>query len=84
MSVADFFVGFLCQVWENRGIFLDFFREIPNKNNVTCGAIMSGFIQNGYIKDAINLFVQMQAANFEPGVENLSSILDFFKLQVWA
>ena len=41
---------------------------------------MSGFIQNGYIKDAINLFVQMQAANFEPGVEILRSILDFVKL----
>ena len=38
------------------------------------------FIQNGYIKDAINLFVQMQAANFEPGVEILRSILDFVKL----
>ena len=36
--------------------------------------MMSGFIQNGYIKDAINLFRQMQAANFEP--EILRSIVD--------
>ena len=42
--------------------------------------MMSGFIQNGYTKDAINLFVQMQAANFEPRVEILRSILDFVKI----
>ena len=45
-----------------------FFREIPNKNNVTRGAMMLGFVQNGYIKDAINLFVQMQAAILSPGL----------------
>ena len=40
------------------------------------------FIQKGYIKDAINLFVQMQAANFEHRVEILRSILDFVKLSL--
>ena len=54
------------------------YREIPNRNIVTFGAMMSGFIQNGYIKDAINLFHQMQAANFEPGAEILRSILDAY------
>ena len=47
------------------------YREIPNRNIVTFGAMMSGFIQNGYVKDAINLFHQMQATNFEPGAEIL-------------
>ena len=42
------------------------FREIPNRNVVTFGAMMSGFIQSGYIKDAINLFHQMQVENFKP------------------
>ncbi|KAG7958808.1 hypothetical protein I3843_10G036600 [Carya illinoinensis] len=54
------------------------FREIPFQNTVTCGAMMSGFIQNGYIMDAINLFRQMQAANVEPGVEILRIILDAY------
>ena len=38
--------------------------------------MMSGFIQNGYIKDAINLFHQMQAANTELGAQNLRCILE--------
>uniref|UniRef100_A0A7N2R7B5 Pentatricopeptide repeat-containing protein n=2 Tax=Quercus lobata TaxID=97700 RepID=A0A7N2R7B5_QUELO len=54
------------------------YREIPNRNIVMFGAMMLGFIQNGYIKDAINLFHQMQAANFEPGAEILRSILDAY------
>ena len=53
-----------------------FIREIPNRNSLTFRAMMSGFIQNGYIKDAINLFRQMQAANFEPRAEILRSIFD--------
>lgn len=40
--------------------------------------MISGFIQNGYIKDAINLFPQMQAAKFEPRAEILTSILDAY------
>ena len=53
-----------------------FIREIPNRNSLTFRAMMSGFIQNGYIKDAINLFRQMQAANFEPRAEILRRIVD--------
>ena len=53
-------------------------REIPNRNSLTFRAMTSGFIQNGYIKDALNLFCQMQAANFEPGAEILRSIVDAF------
>ena len=40
--------------------------------------MMSGFIQNGYIKDAINLFRQMQAANTELGAQNLRCMLDVY------
>uniref|UniRef100_A0A2N9HGM1 Pentatricopeptide repeat-containing protein n=1 Tax=Fagus sylvatica TaxID=28930 RepID=A0A2N9HGM1_FAGSY len=54
------------------------FRKISYRNNVTFGAMMSGFVQNGYVKDAINLFHQMQAANVEPGAEILRSILDAY------
>ncbi|XP_058749289.1 pentatricopeptide repeat-containing protein At5g55740, chloroplastic-like [Vicia villosa] len=36
------------------------FKEIHFKSNITWGAMMSGFIQNGYIIDAIFLFQQMQ------------------------
>ena len=39
---------------------------------------MSGFIQNWYIKDAINLFCQMQAANTELGAQNLRCMLDVY------
>ena len=42
------------------------------------GFLISCFIQNGYIKDAINLFPQMQAAKFEPRPEILTSILDAY------
>jgi len=49
---------------------LDFYAKwILNRKNVTFGAMMSGFIQNGYIKDAVNLFCQMQDANSEPEAE---------------
>ncbi|GMY19102.1 pentatricopeptide repeat-containing protein At4g35130, chloroplastic-like [Fagus crenata] len=54
------------------------FRKISYRNNVTFGAMMSGFVQNGYVKDAINLFHRMQAANVEPGAEILRSILDAY------
>ncbi|GMY19739.1 pentatricopeptide repeat-containing protein At4g35130, chloroplastic-like [Fagus crenata] len=54
------------------------FRKISYRNNITFGAMMSGFVQNGYVKDAINLFHQMQAANVEPGAEILRSILDAY------
>uniref|UniRef100_A0A2N9I5T3 DYW domain-containing protein n=1 Tax=Fagus sylvatica TaxID=28930 RepID=A0A2N9I5T3_FAGSY len=40
--------------------------------------LFQGFVQNGYVKDAINLFHQMQAANVEPGAEILRSILDAY------
>ena len=39
---------------------------------------MVGFIQNGYIKDAINLFRQMQAAHTELGAQNLRCMLDVY------
>jgi pentatricopeptide repeat protein len=59
-------------------ISAELFREICQKNSVAYGAMMSGFIQNGYIKDAINLFHQMQAENVELGAETLRSVLDAY------
>uniref|UniRef100_A0A2N9FPX5 Pentatricopeptide repeat-containing protein n=1 Tax=Fagus sylvatica TaxID=28930 RepID=A0A2N9FPX5_FAGSY len=40
--------------------------------------LFQGFVQNGYVKDAINLFHTMQAANVDPGAEILRSILDAY------
>ena len=40
--------------------------------------MMSGFIQNRYIKDAMNLFRQMQAATTEPGAQKLRCMLDVY------
>uniref|UniRef100_A0A2N9EHL8 RNase H type-1 domain-containing protein n=1 Tax=Fagus sylvatica TaxID=28930 RepID=A0A2N9EHL8_FAGSY len=39
---------------------------------------LESFVQDGYVKNAINLFLQMQSANVEPGAEILRSILDAY------
>ncbi|XP_058728246.1 pentatricopeptide repeat-containing protein At4g35130, chloroplastic-like [Vicia villosa] len=41
-------------------ISVQLLKEIHFKSNITWGAMMSGFIQNGYFIDAIFLFQQMQ------------------------
>ncbi|KAH7511786.1 hypothetical protein FEM48_Zijuj12G0019600 [Ziziphus jujuba var. spinosa] len=54
------------------------FKEIRHRNNITWSAIMSGFIQNGYFNEAVELFHQMQATDLEPSSENLRNLVDAY------
>ncbi|KAL6141351.1 hypothetical protein ACLB2K_059640 [Fragaria x ananassa] len=54
------------------------FREIPDRNCITCGAMMFGLIQNGYFHEAVGVFRQMQAAGLDPGAEILRNLIDAF------
>ncbi|KAF3442487.1 hypothetical protein FNV43_RR16403 [Rhamnella rubrinervis] len=54
------------------------FKEISHTNNITWSATMSGFIQNGYFNEAVELFHQMQAAGLEPSIENLRNLVDAY------
>lgn len=54
------------------------FKETPLRNNITWGAIMSGFIQNGYFNEAVELFYQMQATGLEPSSDNLRNLVDAY------
>ncbi|KAF8400242.1 hypothetical protein HHK36_013539 [Tetracentron sinense] len=51
------------------------FKEIPQRNSITWSAMMSGFVQNGYFKEAIELFQQMQMACLKPGPDILRSLV---------
>nr|DAD42426.1 TPA_asm: hypothetical protein HUJ06_000656 [Nelumbo nucifera] len=46
------------------------FKETSQKNRITWSAMMSGFVQNGYFKEAIELSQQMQIVglNLEPDI----------------
>ncbi|TXG70262.1 hypothetical protein EZV62_005197 [Acer yangbiense] len=51
------------------------FSDIPHRNNITWDAMMSGFVQNGHLNDAIELFRQMEAAGLEPDAVILRSLV---------
>ncbi|KAL4607619.1 hypothetical protein ACB092_09G188700 [Castanea dentata] len=52
------------------------FKEIPQRNTVKFGAMPLGFIQLDILRMPLNLFHQMQAANFEARAEIMTSIPD--------
>ncbi|XP_062007500.1 pentatricopeptide repeat-containing protein DOT4, chloroplastic-like [Rosa rugosa] len=54
------------------------FRELPDRNCITCGAMMLGLIHNGYFNEAVGVFRQMQAAGLDPGAEILRNLIDAF------
>lgn len=54
------------------------FREIPDRNCITYGAMMFGLIQNGYFNEAVGVFSQMQASGVDPGAEILRNLIDAF------
>ncbi|CAI9765638.1 unnamed protein product [Fraxinus pennsylvanica] len=51
------------------------FTEVLYRNCITWGAMMSGFIENGYFREAIELFWQMLAAGVQPMAENMRNLL---------
>ncbi|KAJ9181028.1 hypothetical protein P3X46_009203 [Hevea brasiliensis] len=52
------------------------FESIPCRSSITWNAMMSGYIQNGYFDDAINLFRQMKSAGVQLPAEILGSLVD--------
>ncbi|XP_061362792.1 pentatricopeptide repeat-containing protein At1g11290, chloroplastic-like [Gastrolobium bilobum] len=59
-------------------ISVQLLREIHFKSNITWGAMMSGFIQNGSFMEAIVLFQQMQAENLDIVPEIWRNLLDVY------
>ncbi|KAF5195673.1 Pentatricopeptide repeat-containing protein [Thalictrum thalictroides] len=57
------------------GKALQCFKEGPRRNYITWGAMMSGFLQNGYIKEAIEMFCQIQDAGMKPGSDVLRNLV---------
>ncbi|KAL1368197.1 pentatricopeptide repeat-containing protein At1g11290, chloroplastic-like [Arachis duranensis] len=54
------------------------FREIRCKSNITWGAMMLAFIQNGSFVDAISLFQQMQAKDHDIAPEIWRNLIDAY------
>ncbi|TKY53292.1 Pentatricopeptide repeat-containing protein [Spatholobus suberectus] len=59
-------------------ISVQLFNEIHSKSNITWGAMMSGFIQNGSFMESIVLFQQMQAENLNIVPEIWRNLLDAY------
>ncbi|KAJ6390030.1 hypothetical protein OIU77_024287 [Salix suchowensis] len=51
------------------------FRQMPRKNAVSWGALISGFAQNGFAEYALDLLVEMQSFDFKPDTVALVSAL---------
>ncbi|MCD7466527.1 hypothetical protein HAX54_003331 [Datura stramonium] len=51
------------------------FREIPCRNTVTWSALISGYAQNGFAVNALELLIEMQLLGFTPDVAALISAL---------
>lgn len=60
-SLLDFYAK--CGALE---ISAQLFGDIPHRNSITWGAMMSGFTQNGFFKEAIELFQKMLASGLQP------------------
>lgn len=54
---------------------LNVFNRMPHKNNISWGALISGFAQNGFAQNALELFVEMQGFRFKPDLVSLVSAL---------
>ncbi|RDX63922.1 Pentatricopeptide repeat-containing protein, partial [Mucuna pruriens] len=59
-------------------ISVQLFSEIHSKNNITWGAMMSGFIQNGSFMEAVVLFQQMQTEELDIVPEIWRNLLDAY------
>ncbi|KAL2464618.1 Pentatricopeptide repeat-containing protein [Forsythia ovata] len=51
------------------------FVEVPYRNCITWGVMISGLIENGHFKEAIELFRQLLAAGVQPIAENMRNLL---------
>ncbi|KAM7500083.1 hypothetical protein LguiA_024497 [Lonicera macranthoides] len=51
------------------------FNEIPCTNSIAWSAMMSGFVHNGYFKDAVELFQYVLALGIEPSAEILRTLI---------
>ncbi|CAN4115800.1 unnamed protein product [Withania somnifera] len=51
------------------------FRKIPCRNSVTWSALISGYAQNGFAVNALQLLIEMQLSGFTPDVASLVSAL---------
>ncbi|XXG58149.1 hypothetical protein AAC387_Pa04g0535 [Persea americana] len=69
-SIVDFYAK--CGEMEKSFRLFD---DLPDKNSDSWSVLMSGFIQNGYFREAIELFSKMQIANVKPSTYTLRSII---------
>ncbi|XVE78112.1 hypothetical protein DITRI_Ditri13aG0117700 [Diplodiscus trichospermus] len=51
------------------------FKKMPSKNHISWGALISGFAQNGFSRNALELLVEMQDNGFKPDLASLVSAL---------
>ncbi|KAL5699660.1 hypothetical protein ACHQM5_030534 [Ranunculus cassubicifolius] len=69
-SLVDFYAK--CEDVESS---FQLFEEVPCRNHITWSAMMSGFVQNGCFKEAIELFCKMQIADLKPGIGILRNLV---------
>ncbi|XVE68583.1 hypothetical protein DITRI_Ditri09bG0080000 [Diplodiscus trichospermus] len=70
-SLLDFYAK--CGMLKNSVLL---FKRISSRNTVTCSAMLSGYIQNGFYTEAIALFKEMQAACLHRRPEILGNIVN--------
>ncbi|KAL4378746.1 hypothetical protein GQ457_02G004490 [Hibiscus cannabinus] len=51
------------------------FEKMPSKNDISWGALISGFAQNGFARNALELLVEMQGCGFKPDLVSLVGAL---------
>ncbi|KAE8685318.1 putative pentatricopeptide repeat-containing protein [Hibiscus syriacus] len=54
---------------------LHVFKKMPIKNNISWGALISGFAQNGFARNALELLGEMQGCGFKPDLVSLVGAL---------
>ncbi|KAI5679955.1 hypothetical protein M9H77_01182 [Catharanthus roseus] len=51
------------------------FRQMPNKNVISWSALISGYAQNGFVSNALELFAEMQRYGFQPDLVSILGAL---------
>ncbi|XVF32169.1 hypothetical protein REPUB_Repub17cG0058600 [Reevesia pubescens] len=51
------------------------FKKMPSKNDISWGVLISGFAQNGFARNALELLVEMQGYGFKPDLVSLLGAL---------
>ncbi|CAN0880556.1 Pentatricopeptide repeat-containing protein At1g11290, chloroplastic [Linum grandiflorum] len=78
-AVFDKMVGnTLLSMYAKCGVIDDassFFDEMLLKDAVTYAAIISGYVQNGYAEEALQMFYKLQWSGVEPDVSTMTGIL---------